>query len=117
MNCFDQVDLNVKNEFYKPKQDHNSRERLVQQQKDNKFDDNLSKTSHEDDNDSVSSYRSTTSANSQQSFLSQHSTRSVLDLPDNSHLKHRNKEEKSKFSLICIQIHIDTHFSTKRTDE
>ena len=99
MNCFDQVDLNMKNGFHRSKQDHHSKERLAQQRKDNKFDDNLSMKSHEDDDGSLSSYQSTTSANSQDPSLSQHSSRSVLDLP--------NQKTKSKFSLIYIQMHIN----------
>jgi hypothetical protein len=102
MNCFDQVDLNVTNEFRKPKQDHHSDERLIQQRKKSKSDDDLSMKSQEDDDDddSLSSYQSTTSANSQNSFVSQHSSRSVLDLPENLQKKHKTKKKKSKFSLI-----------------
>jgi hypothetical protein len=89
MNCFDQIDLNVKNEFQKPKQDQSLSQQL---QENNKFDDNQS---HEDD-DSLSSYQSTTSADSPKSFLSQHSSRSVLDLPTN--IQKKPSKERNLFS-------------------
>jgi hypothetical protein len=119
MNYFDHVDLNVKNEFPKPKQDHHIEEKLSQQPKDNKFDDNISIKSPEDDNDSLSSYQSTTSEISQQSFSSQQSSRSVLDLPDNIPKKHSKNKKKSQFSLIVIQIYIytSTLFRTKKKKE
>jgi len=92
MHCFDQVNLNVKNDFHKPKQDHYTRERLPQQQK---TEEHHSMQSLEDDNDSLSSYRS---ASSQESILSQHSSRSILDPPTAIH-----KKPTSKFSWIYSQ--------------
>jgi hypothetical protein len=97
MHCFDQVNLNVKNDFHKPKQDHYTRERLPQRQK---TEDHHSMQSREDDNDSLSSYQNTIST------ASQHPSRSVLNVPNN------DKNKQSKFSLNCIQINADFIFRT-----
>jgi len=112
MNGFDQDYFNDKNKFHKSKQDYNRKERLVPKQRDDKVEDNISIKLHEDDNDSLSSYRSTTNASSQESVLSQPSSRSVLNPPDNIYNKRRDKKKKSKFSLIYIQMHINILYRT-----
>jgi hypothetical protein len=66
-----------------------SKEDLVQKRKNNKFDDNLSTKSRENDNDSLSSHRSKTSAISQESVLS----KSIFQSPE-------KREKKSKYFLI-----------------
>ena len=101
-----QTNFEGKNKIHKSKRDHNSKQRLVQKQNDEKSNDTISIKSSEDDGDSLRSYQSISSESSQESLSSQHSSesdlsqlssRSVLDSPS----KHRKKKKKkSKGSLI-----------------
>lgn len=103
MNCSNQDYQNIKNQFHKPKQDHNIKETLTRQQRDKEFDDTHPIQTHEDededDDDSLSSYGSTSF---QQTPVPDQSSRSILDLPTNN--------QKGKISVFCTQIHVKTFF-------
>ncbi|CAF3867335.1 unnamed protein product [Rotaria sp. Silwood1] len=89
MDCFDKNDFENGNKSHKLKENHRNKEKFVEKKKDKKLNDYISMKSHQDDNDSLSSYPSRTSEISQHSILSKHSLQSIVDLPN-----HKQKKQK-----------------------
>lgn len=94
MKCFNNDYQNIKNEFYKPKQNDNIKEILSRQHKNNKIiHDHIIQTDvdkNHDDADSLSSYRN---INLKRISSLQQSSRSAVDLPIN--------DQESKMFMIC----------------
>ena len=99
MNCLNEINLNINNKIPQSKQEYQMKKDIIQP-----FEDDISIISPEDDDDSLSSYQST---NSQQTLLSQQSTKSILNLPNNNIQKKLSKTKKK--SNIFFNVYTSKH--------
>ncbi|CAF4348871.1 unnamed protein product, partial [Rotaria sp. Silwood2] len=97
MGYFDKNDFEDENTSRKVKQSHTNKDRFFRKEKDKKVNDNISMKSRQDDNDSLSSYRSRISETSQHSILSKHSSQSIFNLPSNIHKKQKKYINKKRW--------------------
>ena len=115
MNCFNLNDLNGKNSMEKSSFTPKTKDASVEKEKDRTLSDHLSMRSirnDDDDDDGVSSsssFESATGVTLPASSSSQHSSKSMLGLPNNTETKRINKKKTSKFSLQFVHNSVSSY--------